>query len=57
MRNYKVYFEIYGKKMITTVLAETPDKAKTIVISKLKIVKVEKAINDTFNTMADIFKM
>jgi len=48
-RNYTVYFQIYGKKMKTTVLASSIEEAKNKVISKLIIDKVEVAQNDYFN--------
>lgn len=55
MINYTVYFEIFGKRMKTTVLAETEDKAIEIVKKKLTIHKVEKTKNDAFNEVTDMF--
>lgn len=38
--NYEVYFEIGGKKMRTTVMAESEEKAKTRVKEKIKFHKI-----------------
>lgn len=52
-RNYTVYFQIYGKKMKTTVLASSSEEAKNKVISKLIIDKVEVDQSDDFNKAMD----
>lgn len=54
MKNYTVYFEIYGKNMKTTVMAENEIKAVEIVKSKINIYKVEKTKDDAFNEAMDI---
>ena len=46
MYKFKVYFEIFGKKMKTEVNANNPMHAEEKVIERLKIIKVEK-IDDT----------
>lgn len=60
-KNYDVFFELYGKKMKATVMAESENEAKQIVISKLIFHKVEVKKNDAFNKavnqMEDIFDM
>lgn len=40
MKNYKIYFEIYGKKMQTTVLAKNEHDAMDSVKNKIKFIKV-----------------
>lgn len=52
-REYTVYFEIYGKKMRTTVLAKSESHAQEIVRSKLIIHKAEKSQSE-FNRILDI---
>lgn len=53
MKEYLVYFEIYGKKLKTTVLAHDKNEAKYLVkerINFLKIVEVtEEVKNDIFS--------
>lgn len=39
MKKFKVYFEIYGKKLCTTVSAVSEHDAKNIVSSKIKFHK------------------
>jgi len=56
MEEYEVFFEIYGKKMKTTVSAISEMMAKEIVKSKLIIHKVEKKSNDFKNIFSEIFK-
>lgn len=52
MKEYLIYFEIYGKKLKTTVLAHDENEAKYLVkerINFLKIVEVtEEVKNDVF---------
>ena len=48
MRNYIVYFEIYGKKMKTTVMAHSQQEAVEIVKGKIQINKVE-LLSDELN--------
>lgn len=58
MKNYVVYFEIYGKKMKATVPAFNEEGAKQIVQSQLKIHKVvRKEIEDIGNTFSDIIDL
>lgn len=54
MKNYTVYFEIYGKKMKTKVLAETKKDAENQIKSKIKFHKVVKDKNDDFNKATDM---
>lgn len=41
MNEYTIYFEIYGKKMKTKVLANTKEEAKEIIRSKIIFHKIE----------------
>ncbi len=54
MRNFDVYFEIYGKKMKVRILAETENDAKKEVEKKIIFHKVEKP-KEEFNDSMDIF--
>jgi len=53
MKNFDVYFEIFGKKMRTRILAENQEKAKEEVKNKIVFHKVEKS-NEEFNHCMDI---
>ena len=54
MKNYTVYFEIYGKKMKTRVLARDKVEAKARVAEKMIFHKVEADKVDDFNRCMDI---
>lgn len=54
MKNYDVYFEIFGKKMKKVVLAETMTEAKQKVIQQIKWHKVIEKPNDEFNKSIDL---
>lgn len=41
MYKFKVYFELFGKKMKTEVLAINETQAKEIILSKVKFIKVK----------------
>lgn len=41
MAQYKVYFEIYGKKMVTTVESDSIEQAKYTVLCNIRFPKVE----------------
>lgn len=53
MKNFDVYFEIFGKKMKTRILAENQEKAKEEVKNRIVFHKVEKS-NEEFNQCIDI---
>lgn len=53
MKNYTIYFEIYGKKLKTTVMSENEEKAKEFVKSKVIFHKVENS-KDEFNQSIDM---
>lgn len=53
MKNYIIYFEVYGKKMKTTVFAGSEESAKDIVRSKVVFHKVVKK-PDVFNEVSDL---
>ena len=54
MKNYEVYFEIYGKRMKTTVLAESEESAKTVIRNKVVFHKVILKPKDEFNDIVDV---
>jgi hypothetical protein len=57
--NYKIYFQIYGKKMQCEVFAESTSEAINKVRSELTIDKIVPEINNTFrenSAMPDILK-
>lgn len=49
MKNFDVYFEICGKKLMTTIFSESEEKAKQIVRNKIVFHKVVPKPNDDFN--------
>lgn len=56
-RNFKVYFEIYGKKMKTTIQADTEAEAKDIIRNKIifhKVVSEPLNDKDAFNFLFEI---
>ena len=55
MRNYTVYFEIYGKKMKTTVIANNEEEAKDFVKNKIVFYKIDKP-KDEFNQSMDMME-
>lgn len=55
-RNYEVYFEVFGKKMKTTILAESEDDAKKKVLDKVVFHKAGIRKNDAFNESMDILQ-
>lgn len=56
MRHFDVYFEIYGKKMKTTILAEDTFDAQNKVRQKIKFNKIEKS-KDEFNEAVDFLDL
>ena len=42
MKQFRVHFEMYGRKMKTTISATNPAAAKRAVIDKIKFHKVER---------------
>ena len=57
MKKYTIYFEIFGKKMKTVILAESEENAKSILLRKVIFHKVEaeKIYNDNSNWVDDLF--
>lgn len=43
---YKVYFEIYGKKMVATVTADAEWEAKEFIRERIRFDKIEKIDDD-----------
>ena len=60
MKEFVVYFELFNKKMKTTVAASTEDEAKSIVANKIIFHKIEQVNNqpiiDSYNLINDIFE-
>jgi hypothetical protein len=65
MKNFKVYFEIFGKKMQTTVTAISEDEAKEIIKSRINFHNIiampltenqNKAFGDAINMFNNFFK-
>jgi len=54
MKNYDVYFEIYGKKMKAKILADSMTDAKKKIIDKMIFHKVVPTPKDEFNEAGDI---
>ena len=64
MKDFDVYFEIFGKKMKTTVAAFDKNSAETAVKNKITFHKIEesniifnKEDDDIFNGLMDMFGM
>lgn len=53
-RNFTVYFEMYGRKMKTNVIAKSTDEAKRKVSERLIFHKIEITPNDEFNKAMNI---
>jgi len=56
MKEYDVYFEIFGKKLKTTILAKSIDDAKQKIIAKIKWHKIIEKPNDEINRNKDTFE-
>lgn len=54
---YKVYFEIFGKKMRTEVSANCPDSAKKAIRNKIIFYKVEEQEDEVLSRLKDMFGM
>jgi len=55
MRNYTVYFELFGKKLkVSRILAENEADAKRMVSDKIQFHKVEIDTSDPFNQCMDV---
>ena len=59
---YKIYFDLFGKKMLTTIEADSIAEAELKLRSKIKIHKVEPKLDgsnpfqDMADSISDIFK-
>ena len=40
MNTYKIYFQIYGRKMVARVTANSPEEARQIILGKVQFDKV-----------------
>jgi len=56
MKEYDVYFKIFGKKLKTTILAKSIDDAKQKIIVKIKWHKIIEKPNDEINRNKNIFE-
>jgi hypothetical protein len=54
MAKYKVYFEIFGKKLVVEIAADSEEQAKYMVIGKIKWHKIERSHNKS--EIPNIFK-
>jgi|GEM_PF-1593282 len=64
INNYNVYFEIFNKKLKTTILAESEEKAKQAILNNVIFHKIVidnkdslKQTMDTFDNIMDILKI
>lgn len=57
MKNHIVYFEIYGKKMKTTIPADSKEQAKEAIKSKIIFHKVVGEEEDVMEKLRDMFNM
>ena len=59
MKHFEIYFEIYGKKMKTTVHAQSKHEAMNLVRNKINFVKIKPKFenDDVVNNLKDIFGM
>lgn len=55
MKNHTVYFEIFGKKMRTNILAESENDAKLKIQNKIIFHKIVVPADDEFNQIVDFF--
>jgi len=60
MAKYKVYFEIYGKKLKTTVEAKTAEQAKGLIRNKIQFNHIAEEddvnIDDIFQNLLNVLK-
>lgn len=54
MKKFKVYFELYGKKMVSTVEADTEAEARAEIRYRIKFHKVEE-VKEIPDFLKDIF--
>jgi hypothetical protein len=57
MKEFKVYFEIFGKKMVTEVEANSAAEARQKVIDKMIFHKVVMQDGDTLDNLKKMFGM
>ena len=60
MKEYTIYFEMFGKKMKTSIIALSEEMAKDrlkekIIIHKVEEIKKNTDMNDIFKAFGDIF--
>lgn len=55
MRNYRIYFEIFGKRMVTNIEAKNEQDAEYLLRGKINIIEIQdktsgdQLFNDLFN--------
>jgi hypothetical protein len=54
---YKVQFELYNKKMQTTIEANNPDQVKQAIFNKIKFYKIEPEQDAAVKNLMDILGM
>lgn len=60
MKNYEVFFEIYGKKMKVNVLADNENDVKYRVMGKIKfhkIIRKDSEFNKKLESLDDLFDL
>jgi len=57
MTDYTIYFSLYGKKMKTTVTADSEEQAKNIVKDKIVFHKITRPPDQVLKDLMDIFGM
>jgi hypothetical protein len=60
MKQFTVYFELYGKKMKTTIYSDNELQAKADIrnaVKFYKVVEVPPSGDEMFESLKDIFKM
>lgn len=62
MKKYKIYFEMFGKKMVTDIVASDEQHAKRlladkIIFHKVKLINMNKEEEDIFDMLKNIFNL
>ena len=54
---YKIYFEAFGRKLKTTIEADSESEAMHSIRNKIEILRVEKAEDETVDMLRNMFGM
>lgn len=57
MKDYTIYFEIFGKKMKTVITASSEDKARELLRYKIIVNKVEVGKDNMLDNLKNMFGM